>query len=99
MHLPSLSAALILVSVSAHAQLFDPNQHCFIDQSGHCATPIPQGSYPAPPPQENDMSCAGQCKQAQDICMSECQQSDEFYSCFARCGDQHTMCMHDNCGE
>ena len=99
MKLPILTTAVFLLAASAHAQLFDPNQHCFIDASGHCATQAPQMPYQQSVQQQGDMSCPAMCKAQQDKCTAECQQSGDFYSCFSRCGDQHTLCIHNQCGQ
>ena len=107
MRLSILPAAVFLLAASAQAQgLFDPNQRCFTDASGHCATQAPQGPYQRPPISSSPygqsgetQSCPAMCKAQQDQCTAGCQQSSDFYSCFSRCGDQHTLCIHNECGQ
>jgi hypothetical protein len=100
----------LLLPLTSLAQLLDPSRGCFYTTDpNNCQRPTPPpaqqqpstqpyGAGPYGLPLNSGGSCPAACRSEQNRCTSACQRDPDFYSCFSRCGEEHTLCVHNRCG-
>jgi hypothetical protein len=98
----SMLMGAVLSARVADAQLIDPNNQCYYPPGSTVCQPLPpsgqqqQQLQPQPqpqPPRPTGNACEANCQGQQQECMNRCTAQNDWYRCFAYCGDVRTTCM------
>jgi hypothetical protein len=91
--------AAVLWAGGAEAQLVDPwDKKCYYPPGSTVCVPLPppgqaQPQPPPPPPRPMGNACEANCQGQQQQCMNRCTAQNDWYRCFAYCGEVRTTCL------
>jgi hypothetical protein len=78
----------------ARAQLINPDGRCYYPPGSTVCVPLPAQPQPQPPPpRPMGNACEANCQGQQQQCMNRCTAQNDWYRCFAYCGEVRTTCL------